>query len=427
LAGEWPQVRLADVCDSIDYGYTASAADQPVGPRFLRITDIVSGGIDWNTVPHCEIDRSAKTKFKLDHGDIVIARTGATTGVSAWIRNPPDAVFASYLVRLKVGKTADSRFVSYFLKSEVFWSYIRGVLGDKSAQPNASAKTMTQVHFALPPLEEQRAIAAILGALDDRIELNRRMNKTLEAIARALFKSWFVDFDPVRAKMRGEKPWGMDAATAALFPDRLVETEIVEVPEGWKVGKLGDLADNPRRGVQPAEIAAGTPYIALEHMPSKSIALGDWAVADSVASNKFRFETGEILFGKLRPYFHKVGVAPVDGVCTTDILVVRPKTTEAFGYVLAVASSDELVAQATARSTGTKMPRTNWQDIAAFPLAIPPVQLLSAFDGLVRASVNRIRVNLMESRTLAALRDALLPKLLSGEVRTTPEVWHEAL
>jgi type I restriction enzyme, S subunit len=122
-----------------------------------------------------------------------------------------------------------------------------------------------------------------------------------------------------------------------------------------------------------------------------------------------------------------VGVAPVDGVCTTDILVVRPKTTEAFGYVLAVASSDELVAQATARSTGTKMPRTNWQDIAAFPLAIPPVQLLSAFDGLVRASVNRIRVNLMESRTLAALRDALLPKLLSGEVRTTPEVWHEAL
>ncbi len=190
---KWPAYRLADLCDSIDYGYTASAKESPVGPRFLRITDIVPGHINWQSVPHCEIETADAAGYRLHHGDVVIARTGATTGVSAYIANPPDAVFASYLVRLKVGSKADARFIAYFLKSEDFWDYMRGVLGDKSAQPNASARTMTQVKLHLPPLPDQRAIAAVLGALDDKIELNRRMNETLEALAQSLFKSWFVD------------------------------------------------------------------------------------------------------------------------------------------------------------------------------------------------------------------------------------------
>lgn len=198
MNSEWPQVKLADLCDSIDYGYTEAASSIPIGPRFLRITDIVGATINWHEVPFCEVDKQTKDKYRLHHGDIVIARTGATTGVSAYISAPPEAIFASYLVRLKAGKDADPRFLSYFLKSPEFWTYMRGVLGDKSAQPNASAKTMTQVTLRRPPLWEQRAVAAILGALDDKIELNRRMNETLEAMVRALFKSWFVDFEPFR-------------------------------------------------------------------------------------------------------------------------------------------------------------------------------------------------------------------------------------
>ena len=154
---DWPLVRLADLCESIDYGYTQSASTEPVGPKFLRITDIVSGPINWPSVPFCEADVSATSKYQLRDGDIVIARTGATTGVSAYIQNPPEAVFASYLVRLHIDRTqADSRFVSFFLKSSTFWEHIRGVLGDKSAQPNASAKTMTQAVLRLPPLPECR-------------------------------------------------------------------------------------------------------------------------------------------------------------------------------------------------------------------------------------------------------------------------------
>jgi type I restriction enzyme S subunit len=220
------------------------------------------------------------------------------------------------------------------------------------------------LRIPLPPLSEQRAIAHILGTLDDKIELNRRMNETLEATARAIFRSWFVDFDPVRAKMRGEQPAGLAPHIAALFPDALVETELGETPKGWRVGVLGAVAEHPHRTVQPTRIDPSTPYIALEHMPRSCIALSDWGTANGLESNKFEFKTGEILFGKLRPYFHKVGIAPVDGVCSTDIVVVTPRQADWFGFVLGHVSSDAFVEYTNAGSTGTKMPRTSWSDMA---------------------------------------------------------------
>ena len=209
----------------INYGLTASASNDFAGPKFLRITDIVSGQLDWNTVPHVSADDEIMVKYRLYDGDIVIARTGASTGMSTYVKNPPRAVFASYLVRLQAKPDFDARFLAYYLKSEEFWEFIRGVLGDKSAQPNASASTMTAAPLRVPKNKaDQRAIAHILGTLDDKIELNRRMNETLEAMARALFKSWFVDFDPVRAKMAGRDP-GLPQHLADIFPDRLVDSE----------------------------------------------------------------------------------------------------------------------------------------------------------------------------------------------------------
>ena len=418
MAGdEWIECKLADACSSIDYGLTAPAVDNAVGPRFLRITDIVNGSIDWKTVPHVVADQETTEKYRLDCGDIVIARTGASTGASAYVKEPPSAVFASYLVRLKIKAEFDSRFISYYLKSNTFWSFIRGVLGDKSAQPNASASTMTQAPLRTPKSrQQQRSIAHILGTLDDKIELNRRMNETLEAMARALFKSWFVDFDPVRAKAEGRDP-GLPKPIADLFPDRLVASELGEIPEGWSVGTIGDVAVHARRGVQPSEIDASTPYIALEHMPKRCIALSEWAAGDGLKSNKFRFKRGEILFGKLRPYFHKVGVAPVDGVCSTDIVVVTPREDGWFGFVLGHVSSTVFVEYTNAGSTGTKMPRTSWGEMARYPVVIPSANIGEAFSAQIRSAIDRIIASIHESRTLAALRDTLLPKLISGEIR----------
>jgi len=243
------------------------------------------------------------------------------------------------------------------------------------------------------------------------------MNATLEGISRAIFKSWFVDFDPVRQKAAGKQPVGMDAQTAAMFPDSFEKSEIGEVPKGWCEGCLGDIAETIRRSVRPEEIAPDTPYIALEHMPRRCIALSDWDSAAALESNKSQFQRGEILFGKLRSYFHKVGVAPLDGVCSTDIVVVRPKSPQCFGYALGHMSSDAFVAYTNAGSTGTKMPRTNWEDMAKYGVVIPPDEITRAFDFVVKHATNSMTSRIFQSRTLAALRDTLLPKLLSGEVR----------
>ena len=286
-AAEWIHCTLADVCSAINYGLTASASSRSDGPKFLRITDIVSGQPNWNSVPHVEADDDTMAKYRLYDGDIVIARTGASTGTSAYVRNPPPSVFASYLVRLQARPEFDARFLAYYLKSEEFWEYIRGVLGDKSAQPNASASTMTAAPFRAPKNKaEQRAIAHVLGTLDDKIELNRRMNETLEAMARALFKSWFVDLEPVRAKMlgrwrHGESLPGLPADLYDLFPDRLVDSDLGPIPKGWGIGVLDDVIEL---------LSGGTPKTSVSSYWGGSI---PWYTAKDApnGSNVFALDT----------------------------------------------------------------------------------------------------------------------------------------
>jgi type I restriction enzyme S subunit len=349
------------------------------------------------------------TEANSDAGSIVIGRVGSYCGSlylskeRCWVTD--NAIRATAL------DDNDSRFLFYLLGTLSLNNWRAG-----SGQPLLNQDILSRIPAAVPEPAEQRAIAHILGTLDDKIELNRRMNETLEAMARALFKSWFVDFDPVRTKAEGRDP-GLPKPLADLFPDSFEDSELGKIPKGWKVGVLGDVAGHPRRGVQPNSIEPDTPYIALEHMPKRCIALSDWDVADGLESNKFEFRKGDILFGKLRPYFHKVGVAPVDGVCSTDIIVVAPKSAVWFGFVLGHISSVEFVEYTNAGSTGTKMPRTNWAEMARYTIALPLQAIARAFTEGLQPSVDRIMAGIHESRTLAALRDALLPKLISGELR----------
>jgi type I restriction enzyme S subunit len=309
-----------------------------------------------------------------------------------------------------------SRYLRYWMVAPTSQQHLLS-LASAGATRNALTRAMvSDLRFDVPPLLEQRAIASVLGALDDKIDLNRRMCQTLEEMARALFKSWFVDFDPVRAKMEGRDP-GLPKEIADLFPSRLVDSELGPIPEGWTASDFGCIAEVRREGVAANQIDAATNYIGLEHMPRRSISLWEWESGDAIESNKSRFAKGDILFGKLRPYFHKVGVAPIDGVCSTDIIVIQPKNRAAFGAVLGLASSDDFVAYTDKRSAGTRMPRTNWSDMAAYPVAVPPSAVLSAHDSIIRPLAERIASAIHEVRLLQALRDTLLPKLISGEVR----------
>lgn len=310
----------------------------------------------------------------------------------------------------------DNGFAYYLTKWDGICQYCISQMTGSSGRQRVPTSALSQREVTIPPLREQQAIACILGTLDEKIELNRQLNRTLEETARAIFKSWFVDFDPVRAKVAGQQTPGIKPEIAALFPDAFEESKIGEIPKGWRVGSLGTIAQEVRDAVSPSEIEADCPYIALEHIPKRCIALDSWDVADDVASGKLRFRRGDILFGKLRPYFHKVGPAPIDGVCSTDIVVARPLKECWYGLVAGHMTDNAFVAYTERGSTGTKMPRTNWQDMAAFTITVPSTDLAKRHTQIVLPMLEKVNAGIMQSRTLAALRDALLPKLISGEL-----------
>lgn len=389
------------------------------GMPVIKIAEIKGGISEQTKFTQQTFDESVHVR----PGDLLFSWSGQPeTSIDAFWWRGPEGWLNQHVFRVTPAPGIRPPFFYYLLR------YLKpnfiGIARNKQTTGlgHVTKGDLENIEAAYPGEPEQRAIAYILGTLDDKIELNRRMGETLEAMARALFKSWFVDFEPVRAKMegrwrKGESLPGLPAHLYDLFPDRLVDSELGEIPEGWTVGTLGAIAEHPRRGVQPESIEPNTPYIALEHMPRRSIALHGWGLADGLESNKFEFRKGEILFGKLRSYFHKVGVAPVDGVCSTDIVVIAPKSWRWFGLVLGHTSSVEFVEYTNAGSTGTKMPRTRWADMARYEVVLPSEPVAEAFSKLVQPLIYLIITSIHESRTLAALRDALLPKLISGELR----------
>jgi type I restriction enzyme S subunit len=404
-------------------GLTRPKAVRGVGVKMVNMGELFAHPRLLNApMDRVPLTESEAERFLLKEGDLLFARQSLVLEgagkCSLFLRDDEPVTFESHVtrVRLDPGK-ADPHFYFYYLQSPHGRAAIRSIVEQGAGASGIRGSDLEMLGVQWRPVNEQRAITHILGMLDDKIELNRRMNETLEAMARALFKAWFVDFDPVRAKSEGRQPAGMDAETASVFPESFEESDLGEIPKGWRVGVLGAVAENPRRSVHPGEIENFRPYIALEHMPRRSIALAKWGAADGLESNKFEFRKGEVLFGKLRPYFHKVGVAPVDGVCSTDIVVVKSRSEAWFGFVLGHVSSDLFVEHANAGSTGTKMPRTSWGDMARYAVALPPTPIAEAFTAQIQPAVSRMFASIQESRSLASLRDALLPKLISGEIR----------
>lgn len=406
LPEDWKWSKLERVCSGIFDCPHSTPALTLEGPLLVRSQDIRSGVLRAEEAAHVseETYRERVRRAKPVIGDLLFSREGTYFGIAAEVPADTRLCLGQRMVLIRPDpKSLSFRFLRHWLNSPAAAEHVYA-RRDGSVAERLNVSTIRTLPLPIPPLEQQNAIAKILGDFDEKLQINRQMNQTLEAIARAIFKSWFVDFDAVS----GGQP---------LFSRAFDSSPLGQIPKDWKVGTLGDVAENPRRGVAPADVSPETAYIGLEHMPRRSIALDQWGEAEGLESNKFRFFRGEILFGKLRPYFHKVGVAAVDGICSTDILVVVPLQDAYFGFVLALVSSEEFVQYADRGSAGTKMPRTNWSDMARYRAAIPPEPVAGAFTEIVKPMIERIAANIHESRTLAALRDALLPKLLSGEIR----------
>ena len=443
---------LADISLDVSYGYTESAQVEPVGPRFLRITDIQNGVVDWPTVPYCTIDNRRLPNYLLQRGDIVVARTGNSTGENYIFDSSEQAVFASYLIRFRIDHNkANPFFVWYQLRTPRWWNFVAGSKTG-SAQAGANAQVLGRFEITLPSRHDQDRIAEQLIRIDSKIAVNRRINQTLEAMAQAIFQSWFVDFYPVKAKiaakaegrdplraamsaMSGKADAELDAlppaqyeqlaATAALFPDELVDSELGKMPKRWHSSTLGEHCAYLNRGISPKYIDEGgvlvlnqkcirdfrlDPSKARRHDPNQRNVSGRELQQGDVLVNS----TGVGTLGRVAQVLRLDEPTIVD----SHVTVVRSGPTLNSAYLgrWFVMKQADIEAMGEGSTGQTELARGK---LVSMLILVPDQAVLGAFADAVAPIQSLIATRDRESLVLQQTRDALLPRLLSGELQPT--------
>lgn len=341
--------------------------------------------------------------YVLNAGDLIVAMTEQAEGLLGSAAIIPRSGLYLHnqrlgLVQLRDPAQADTKFIYYLFNSKPVRQQIRGSASGTKIRHTAPSR-IADVKVNVPPLPIQRRIAGILSAYDELIENSQRRIKILESMARALYREWFVHF-----RFPGHE--SVPRIPSLLGP----------IPQGWEVKKLGEIAEDVRRNVPKGELEVSKPYVGLEHIPRRSLALDDWEDAMELGSNKLEFKKGEVLFGKIRPYFHKVSVAPFDGICSADTIVIRARHPQHYAIVVACVSSDAFIAEASATANGAKMPRANWDVLEKFPVVIPNGKWAERFAALF-VDINAQQQELVfQVQNLRRTRDLLLPRLLSGQI-----------
>lgn len=399
MSEQWKKTRLGDVCRVLP-GYAFKSSDwQAEGIPVVKIKNITTD----NAVDLTEIDcvpESVLTpklqKFVLNDGDILLAMTGATAGKVGKVRTKRPILLNQRVAKISPVK-ADHGFIWSVVSSQAYQEKFF-YLADGAAQPNMSGGQIEDLEIPCPPLPVQQRIAGILSAYDELMENSQRRIQILETMARILYREWFVHF---------------------RFPGHethpRVASPLGDIPKGWEVKKLGDIAEDMRRNVPKGELDEPTSYVGLEHIPRRSLALNAWETATELGSNKLEFKKGEVLFGKIRPYFHKVSVAPFDGLCSADTIVIRSRRPEHYAVVVACVSSDAFVAEASATANGAKMPRANWDVLEKYQLVIPKGKVAEKFSALFTDIIAQQQALIFQIQNLRRTRDLLLPRLLSGD------------
>jgi type I restriction enzyme S subunit len=420
FAAEFVEERLANLCDP-----DAGIQTGPFGSQ-LHQEDYVTSGTPIITVEHLgqnsilhegvprvsDADRNRLSRYSLCTGDIVFSRVGSVDR-RALVKCAEDGwLFSGRCLRVRPNaEKIDSGFLSYFFGLPAFKEYIRAIAVG-ATMPSLNTSILSEVVVLHPrSIGEQRAIARILGALDDKIELNRRMNETLEAMARVLFKSWFVDFDPVRAKTAGREQRGLASDIAGLFPDAFDQDEM---PLGWHLGQLSDIASVVMGASPPGEtyneLGIGVPLVngPVEYgdffvekkkwttQPTRLSCKGDLILCvRGSTTGRHAFSDDEYCLGG--------GVCAIRAIRSEQALVNR----------LVLDGLPELLS----KTTGSVFPNLSSEDIKSLRVVIPPLPIAKLFCNLIAPADQRVWNNVSESRTLSMLRDTLLPRLISGGVR----------
>lgn len=418
MRSEWTEYKLEDCTEAlIDYRGKSPKKSNSGIP--LVTAKIIKGGrIETPTEFIPEADYEGWMRRGIPRAGDVVMTTEAPLGEIAQLDGKKVAL-AQRVVTLR-GKSGfmDNDFLKYLMLSEPIQQELRNrssgttVVGIRQSE-------LRKVPLPVPPLAEQHEIAAILRSIDDKIANNRALAADLEAMARTIFKSWFVDFDPVKAKMEGRAPVGMDADTAALFPDALVESELGLIPEGWEPATLASKADlNPESwtarnhpdSVLYADLAGTDRGQIVE---TKSL---DWADAPSRARRVLR--PGDTIVGTVRPgnrAYSYVGVEDLTG--STGFAVLRPHEPSLRSFTYLAATADEAIERLTNLADGAAYPAVRPDVVAATPIVAAPCPVVEGFAKITQPLLDWMVTNHAENAELAQLRDTLLPRLISGKLQ----------
>ncbi|MGI8836533.1 MAG: restriction endonuclease subunit S [Pyrinomonadaceae bacterium] len=428
----WQQVRLRDVSTVITKGTTPTTLGYPfteAGINFVKSESISTDGrIDRSKFAF--IDEATNRVLKrsiLAEEDILFSMAGVFIGKTAVVPReilPANTNQAVGIIRLDRSK-ADPHFVDYHLRNRTYNKFINNLVA-QSAQPNLNLAEIGNLPLALPPLEEQRAIAQVLGALDNKIELNQRMNETLEATAQAIFRSWFIDFLPIRSKPIGQTS-NAASTYGFIFPDGFQPTGIGEIPDGWTVTSVYDCATFIN-GVAFSKVhfsldGSGLPIVKIAEL--KDGVTAQTKFTNGELAGKYKIRDGEILFawsGSPDTSIDTFVWAGGDAWLNQHIFKVEfySPHEKLFVYYLLKHLKPTFIEIARDKQT-TGLGHVTAQDLKRLKVAFPSPAVLEAFQRVVEPLFERSFQTLTESRTLAALRDALLPKLLSGKLQVRPE------
>lgn len=286
-------------------------------------------------------------------------------------------------------------------------------LSNGSVFNNLKTDIVKNFKVNIPSLKTQDVILRMITMIEDKIDLNKQIIENLEELSQTLFKRWFVDFEFPDENGNPFKSSGGE----------MVDSELGGIPEFWKISKLEEIIDYSNKSIDVEKSFDKLDYIGLEHIPKNNkISINNWEDSSKIKGKKTLVSKGDILFGKLRPYFQKVGISPINGVVSTDILVIRPKKEVFYYFLLIYISQNKFIQYTTNTATGTRMPRTGSKQINTYKLILPPVSTLELFNTTLKnITINILQKN-QEIRTLEILRDTLLPKLMSGEIEMPDDI-----
>ena len=422
----WSELKLADVCKTFTSGGTPSRKK----PEYFKNGTIpwvrskeLNDGVIVEVEEYITADALQNSSAKILPKDTdLLAMYGATVGKLGILGFASSCNQACAAMVPKDG-IADYRFLYYLLLNhrETIISQATG-----GAQQNLSGELIKKFTFDFPSYLEQQAIADVLWKLDSKLTANNALSKTLEDIAQTVFKSWFIDFDPVKAKMAGEQPVGMNAETAALFPDSMEESELGLIPRGWaesflsEISAISKISINPQKYLDTDFIHYSIPAFDSGSSPIK-------VSGSHVLSNKFVLDSNAVLVSKLNPQTTRIWTVldpVVSSVCSTEFIVLVPKEECYLSFLNATVRDpyflDTLVSMATG-STGSRQ-RIRPEEVFQIGIALPSLELIVRFHAIAMPIIKKLQVIREENQALSKLRDSLLPRLISGELQIPDEM-----